>query len=180
LIKGVDCDYERQNVEVRSQQLSRTGEEEVPTSTFIDQMSSTDMRENVLPIKRPWPDPFIEGPSNPINWQAMRIQKDLQPHQVTGVEHATLITQNIAYDDATDLWNLPKPVIKKYTDLYFAHFHHRWPIIHRLSFEYFPQMLSSVVIMIGAWFNGSKESRDLATDVHSRLTNHLMPQLVRF
>lgn len=67
-----------------------------------------------------------------------------------------------------------------HSKLYFKHFHHRWPIIHAPNFneETDPFVVTASVSMIGAWLEGSEESRDLALTIHDRLTIHLLQKMV--
>lgn len=68
-----------------------------------------------------------------------------------------------------------------HSKLYFKHFHHRWPILHAPTFDEDsdPFVITASVSMIGAWLEGSKESKDLALTIHDRLMNHALQKLVR-
>jgi hypothetical protein len=69
---------------------------------------------------------------------------------------------------------------EKHLELYYVHFHHRWPLIHRPSLEEETPvsiMLSSM-IMIGAWLEGSREAKKRALDSHEKLVSGITSQLV--
>ncbi|TVY29108.1 hypothetical protein LHYA1_G002464 [Lachnellula hyalina] len=75
-------------------------------------------------------------------------------------------------DDATD----------SYEKLYFDHFHHRWPIIHRPSYEdQNPSHLLSALrlstLMIGGWFSGTIEGMKYALEVHDYLMLNISTKL---
>jgi len=72
------------------------------------------------------------------------------------------------------------PASIKYLEIYFSAFHHRWPIIHRPSFEQENEqtLVVSSVKMIGAWLLGCPESRAFAVTWHNALMEQLVPRLV--
>jgi hypothetical protein len=72
-----------------------------------------------------------------------------------------------------------RPVDKHSGELYFIHFHPRWPVFHAASFDEDESVcLSSSMLMIGKWLERTEESRQTAIDIHSRLMDHLFPKLV--
>lgn len=73
-------------------------------------------------------------------------------------------------DDATD----------RYTDLYFTHFHHRWPVVHRPAYNSTNQglVLRSSLFMIGGWLSGTPEGREYALRMHEYLVMNVMNVLV--
>ncbi|TVY14195.1 Krueppel-like factor 11 [Lachnellula arida] len=78
----------------------------------------------------------------------------------------------MAPDDATD----------SYEKLYFDHFHHRWPIIHRPPYEgYNPKHVLSVLrlstLMIGGWFSRTVEGKKYALAVHDYLMLKILTKL---
>jgi hypothetical protein len=72
-----------------------------------------------------------------------------------------------------------QPVSNSCTQLYFTHFHPRWPILHAPTFDeqHYPFVITASVAMIGSWIEGSEESRELALTIHDRLVNHLFLKL---
>lgn len=114
--------------------------------------------------------------NGPIDWSAVRIQNDQPSASVTddssGGEYSVSENEN---------WPaLPESETKKYLDLYFTHFHHRWPIIHAPTFESenAPQVLLSCVIMIGACIHGTSDSKEVAMNLHTRVIDWIFPRLV--
>ncbi len=80
----------------------------------------------------------------------------------------------------TPVRSIPKSVTKEHYELYLDHFHHRWPVVHIPSFEKedVPYLLTASVEMIGAWLQGSCESKSVALTLHDRLTNHILNRMV--
>lgn len=64
-------------------------------------------------------------------------------------------------------------------DFYYDSFHHRWPIVHITQFDNdeVPPVLGSSMSMIGAWHGGAQRFRWIATDIHERLMDHIIPRL---
>lgn len=60
---------------------------------------------------------------------------------------------------------------KHYVDLYFAHFHSHWPILHRATFSIpdEPPLLLQAVLMIGLWVSDKIPARQAAIDLHRKL-----------
>lgn len=67
-----------------------------------------------------------------------------------------------------------------YVDLYFAHFHPQWPILHERSFQYKhdPIVLVLAVVMFGLWVTGEAKARRQAWKIHARLHTLLKEQMV--
>lgn len=67
-----------------------------------------------------------------------------------------------------------------FIQLYFSHFHPRWPILHRHSFlkDDKPEELVSSLVVIGAWLDGKQNSRHFATSSHNRQMEMLDKRLV--
>ncbi|KAI9736935.1 MAG: hypothetical protein M1818_005986, partial [Claussenomyces sp. TS43310] len=73
---------------------------------------------------------------------------------------------------------LSQAVTAKDIELYFKHFHHRWPLLHRDSFnECGPYTLTASVAMIGAWLSGSHEAQERSLILHDRLMEHILQRL---
>ncbi|CAG7954989.1 unnamed protein product [Penicillium olsonii] len=68
--------------------------------------------------------------------------------------------------------------IQHHIQLYFAHFHPHWPILHRQTFSVpdEPPFLLQAVLMIGLWVNGSPQAQQAARDLHSKLGNEILAQ----
>jgi len=74
---------------------------------------------------------------------------------------------------------VPEELAQKYTALYFAHFHHRWTIIHAPTYEADGlTVLTSSIAMIGAWLDGTPESKESAIKMHNNLTDQISERLV--
>jgi hypothetical protein len=60
---------------------------------------------------------------------------------------------------------------KHYVNLYFAHFHSHWPILHRATFSIpdEPPLLLQAVLMIGLWVSDKPSVRQAAVDLHQKL-----------
>jgi hypothetical protein len=69
---------------------------------------------------------------------------------------------------------------ERYLELYYLHFHHRWPIFHRpsLAEEATVTIATLSMVMIGAWLEGSPEARKRALHLHEKLVAIIRPQLV--
>ena len=111
-------------------------------------------------------EPSLITPERPESWSVLsniQIQKD--PQQALG----------------------PTPVIPQrnpaYVDAYFTHFHHRFPIIHRVSHDdpsrgpIQPLLLFSIE-MIGAWLVGSRQAKEFAYMRHQYLVAESTLELV--
>lgn len=75
----------------------------------------------------------------------------------------------------------PDPRFEKFLDLYYTHFHHRWPIVHRPSVEdeSAKNIILSSMAMIGAWIEGSLEAKLQAIHAHDGFMQHITSHLVR-
>jgi Fungal Zn(2)-Cys(6) binuclear cluster domain/Fungal specific transcription factor domain len=69
---------------------------------------------------------------------------------------------------------------EEYLELYYIHFHHRWPLIHRPSLEEETPVaiVLSSMAMIGAWLHGSHQAKKRALDSHKILISEITSQLV--
>lgn len=58
-----------------------------------------------------------------------------------------------------------------YVNLYFAHFHTHWPILHRATFSIpdEPPLLLQAVIAIGLWVSDKSSARQAAVDLHRKI-----------
>jgi Fungal Zn(2)-Cys(6) binuclear cluster domain/Fungal specific transcription factor domain len=103
-----------------------------------------------------------------VDWSAVQIRTDSHAQDSPP-------TLNAAQEGQ------PNPDSEKYMELYYLHFHHRWPILHRPSLE--EETPISIVLssmdMIGAWLDGSLEAKKFALDSHEKLVKDIMSQLVR-
>lgn len=75
--------------------------------------------------------------------------------------------------------SIPDAVTKEYYELYLAHFHHRWPILHVPTFEKGeePYVLKASVESIGAWLYDTPQSIGKGVTLHDRLANHIFQKL---
>jgi hypothetical protein len=103
-----------------------------------------------------------------IDWSAVKIRADVSIRDGSRM-------------DAADSEAQPDETSKRYLELYYAYFHHRWPIIHRPSLEEETSggILLSSMTMIGAWLEGSPVAKRSALDWHERLVRESLSQLVR-
>jgi hypothetical protein len=103
-----------------------------------------------------------------INWSAVKIRTDSS-------------FQNALPAPDIDLESQLDAESEKYLELYYLHFHHRWPLFHRPSLdEEAPGIIvSSSMAMIGAWLDGSLEAKKRALDSHEKLIANITSQLVR-
>ncbi|KAE9364431.1 hypothetical protein N431DRAFT_388527 [Stipitochalara longipes BDJ] len=104
-----------------------------------------------------------------VDWSAVKIRID-----------STAPDASLALDP--DLENQPSSVSETYLELYYTHFHHRWPIIHRPSLEEEAStgIVYSSMTMIGAWLEGSHEAKKRALDSHKMLITDITSQLSKF
>jgi hypothetical protein len=67
-----------------------------------------------------------------------------------------------------------------YVDVYFSHFNHQWPVLHRLSFQLStePQILLLAVVMIGLWVTGGSAAQSRAETMHEKLLTLLESRMV--
>ncbi|KAF4237431.1 hypothetical protein CNMCM8980_002452 [Aspergillus fumigatiaffinis] len=67
--------------------------------------------------------------------------------------------------------------IDYYVEIYFAHFHSQWPIVHkpsfRLSKDSQPHVLILSFAMIGLWVTGERAARTRAKNMHEKLVTLL-------
>jgi hypothetical protein len=75
---------------------------------------------------------------------------------------------------------LPEGVEESYLELYFAHFHHRWPIIHRPAHHDGNNKLlfKFCMLMIGGWLSGTGEGKEYAVAMYDYLIPHISNTLV--
>jgi hypothetical protein len=75
---------------------------------------------------------------------------------------------------------LPEGVEEGYLELYFAHFHHRWAIIHRPAHHDGNNKLTYkfCMLMIGGWLSGTGEGKGYAVAMYDYLIPHISNTLV--
>ncbi|ESZ94313.1 hypothetical protein SBOR_5309 [Sclerotinia borealis F-4128] len=103
-----------------------------------------------------------------IDWTAMQLRPD---PPVTTIAASRITTPGA---------ELPQ-YLELYTELYFDHFHHRWPILHRASREEQAGeagLCELSIAMIGAWISGTRKAMKYATEIHAVLIDHITPQLM--
>jgi hypothetical protein len=128
--KGIECVYEHQdNVAQSEQHLSGAQEHDLRDSTFTSNeqsksfLSQQETPGRIIPrVNVPATIKHLNGESHErIGWVlASRIEQDDASVAPPAMQSKS--------DDNTKL--LSQVVTKRYTELYFAKFHHRWPIIH--------------------------------------------------
>jgi hypothetical protein len=103
-----------------------------------------------------------------VDWSAVKIRT-----HADGQNHSPTL-------DA-DLDIQPDAESERYLELYYLHFHHRWPIVHRPSLddEAPVTIVLSSMTLIGAWLEGSLEGKKRALNSHDKLVSNIASQLVR-
>lgn len=103
-----------------------------------------------------------------LDWSSVKIRADSN-------------LQNSSPPLDPDLETQLDPQSERYLELYYVHFHHRWPIFHRPSLdEEAPvAIVLSSMTMIGAWLEGSLESKKCALNSQEILISEITSQLVR-
>jgi hypothetical protein len=103
-----------------------------------------------------------------VDWSAVKIRTD------SAAADASLVLD-------PNLENQPDSISETYLEVYYAHFHHRWPIVHRPSLAEEPSIgiVFSSMTMIGAWLEGSVEAKKWALASHETLITDITSQLVR-
>jgi hypothetical protein len=103
-----------------------------------------------------------------VDWAAIRIRTDSDAQNTSPASDGDL---ELKLDTDSE----------RYLELYYLHFHHRWPIFHRPSLdeEDTGTMLTLSMVMIGAWLEGSLEARKRALHLHEKLVGIIRSQLVR-
>ncbi|RDL40952.1 uncharacterized protein BP5553_00931 [Venustampulla echinocandica] len=105
-----------------------------------------------------------------IDWSSLSIQKDnandtesLFPGTRSDLEVDSMTPR--AADEQTE----------KYHAIYFTHFHHRWPVIHRPPYDRRPcdPVLKLSINMVGAWIDNSQESKSYALATHNYLISYI-------
>lgn len=113
----------------------------------------------------------------PIDWSSAKVQKDL-PRGPASAEGPSRVAHSTS--DSENWPSLPESKIAKYSELYFTHFHHRWPVIHAPIFdaETAAPALLSCVTMIGACIHGTSDSKEFAMSLHARVNDYIFARLV--
>jgi hypothetical protein len=128
------------------------------------------------PSRNPTPIPEASRGSGVLALKTMKICKDspLRGYRLFLDNQAEAESPEgsppIPPDDATD----------DYMKLYFTHFHHRWPIIHRPEYDGHTNKLVFLysIFMIGGWLSGTTESKKYALAMHDYLMLHISTLLV--
>lgn len=159
--KGVECKYRpNDTTDLVAQLDERAGQLEVSDSGIS--MNDSSPEANSTPSSDSHssdpPPPAFPIPRSEayINWSSIRIQKD---------------------DEPIKLYRTPN------SDLYFTHIHHRFPIIHRPSYIAETkgrtlQLLKSSMEMVGAFLEGSTQSREFALQLHQKLVAECLLEIV--
>lgn len=147
----------------------------------INQRTSPDLDLPGLsdPMPRVAPRGLRADSNGAIDWFSnLIIERD--PSSATNREPLAEVSESNFIPIHKDLYPLPKATSQKYLDSYYAHFHHRWTIIHTPSMDmkHHPSLVLSCMKMIGAWISGTQDAKWLAVAMHERLTAHVIPPLV--
>ena len=102
-----------------------------------------------------------------VDWAAIRIRTDSNAQNTSPASGGEF---DLKLDTDSE----------RYLELYYLHFHHRWPIFHRSSLadEDTVTIVTLSMVMIGAWLEGSLEARKRALHLHEKLVAIIRPQLV--
>ena len=198
--RGLDCIYEQQDVISQEEPLSienqfqthqdRGSELLTPNVTVetipqvqeaedpIESASRYTAGVSVLTVEThssPAPAPDINPEQVPmdngINWVLdSRIEKDSELPDAPTAPFEDVIVQSSCHE-----------FHKRCHALYFLHFHHRWTIIHRPTYnQYDLNILTASIVLIGAWLEGSHEAKEYAISTHVTLMDDLFMKLVCF
>ncbi|KAG0646616.1 hypothetical protein D0Z07_7504, partial [Hyphodiscus hymeniophilus] len=190
--KGIDCHYERNDLENQKEgsksttppsvlygyQASREGDDTNLTSNpdyETAKVSGNKDMENQASFEERL-SAALNRNKGPIDWTSVRVQNDsLESSNLSDAPYG--VPQSTSEDD---IWpSIPVAEQTKFVKSYFAHFHHRWPILHAPIFtiESAPPVLRSCVIMIGACIYGTDGSKQLASSLHGRVYGYIFPRL---
>ncbi|KAL2062760.1 hypothetical protein VTL71DRAFT_5832 [Oculimacula yallundae] len=159
--------------------VTQTGSTETDgDATMTEAIAPTSTPHNAVSEGHKAPDSFkLPGPTGLVDWSEAKVLPDESP----------------AFTEKPI-----DPTSTKYLDTYFKYFHHRWPIIHRPSFEGEGKntIVMSSIKMVGAWLEGSSDSRRFAimcrsiilvmpafeknfAPLHEALVEQLLPRLCK-
>jgi Fungal Zn(2)-Cys(6) binuclear cluster domain/Fungal specific transcription factor domain len=185
--KGIECRYRSQDdgaqisispVESGDQanwqsstspKPSAREQEPAPSSSYQAAPLASNSQSQRPPLSLTGSSQFwAPGTSGLVDWSAVKIRTDSNAQN-------TSRTQAVDPDVSLDA------VSTKYLDLYYARFHHRWPIIHRPSLEEETpvSIVLSSMTMIGAWLEGTQQAKTRALNSHEQLVSEALSQLVR-
>ncbi|UDD63600.1 hypothetical protein AFCA_010861 [Aspergillus flavus] len=96
----------------------------------------------------------------------------------TMIQTNTLTPAAVIMDTKDAETSITGPVIQKYIDIYFRDFHPHWPFLHPSTFDASrePFILVQSVVMIGMWITGHLAKRDVALELHCRLSDAVRMQ----
>lgn len=172
---------------VQTGSLSVTGrsspeQPNIPPGLEASHQQRVDGAASSLPASAPAPEP--EEPSRPrsvgfIDWSLLRIQDD----NTEDTESLPLPSLDPGLDSLGVDSTAPQASdaqMQKYHAIYFTHFHHRWPLIHRPIYDNLPvdPILKLSVNMVAAWIDNSQESKKYALVAHNYLVSHICLKLV--
>jgi hypothetical protein len=113
-----------------------------------------------------------------INLTSIRICKDpgLSTEEMPTDSQAEATTHGMSPP------TIPGGAEEGYLQLYFAHFHHRWPLIHRPAHTHndgnHKLLFKFCMLMIGGWLSGTSESEEYALAMYDYLIPHISNVLV--
>ncbi|KAG9244516.1 hypothetical protein BJ878DRAFT_421194 [Calycina marina] len=137
--------------------------------------SSTHLHASASNIREP------TSVSQEVFLETLNKEKEISsqwiPHATVGTE--TESQSQLLPSVNTDASSLvPESFSQRCHEIYFTHFHYRWTIIHASTYD--PDechLLSSSIVMIGAWLDGVQASKDYARTSHLRLVNEAIQRL---
>ncbi|KAG9236530.1 hypothetical protein BJ875DRAFT_222212 [Amylocarpus encephaloides] len=109
---------------------------------------------------------------NVVDWTAMKVQIDRTKAEQQPLPESILNTPDSSLCARP---TLPDRLEAEYLAAYLEHFHHRWPVVHRPSYEdnEMSSFLQCAMKMIGAWALGLGESKLYAVSMHRYLMSHI-------
>ena len=197
--KGIDCIYEQQETihqeEPLTENLSQLQQE--PSS----QVPASEVAPSMLPpnLEPEEPNGTVStysidismsgvGSSNPISVASETTAETIAPENRMNWVLYSRIEKDLGFPDvpSAQVGDVPMPLPldsfrKKCHDLYFLHFHHRWTIFNRPTYDPCDlNILSASVLLIGAWLEGSLEAKEYAIKSHIGLMDDILMKLVRW
>ncbi|TVY78284.1 Krueppel-like factor [Lachnellula suecica] len=124
-----------------------------------------------LPSPKATPKPWDAGGNAVVDWTKITVQKDPSPD----CEEAPLDGEDEYWTRDKNRYALSKSLQETYLHFYYAHFHHRWPIIHRTLYRgrAYWLVFKYSMYMMGGWLSGTREGKIYAFEVHDCLMPHI-------
>ncbi|KAK1998006.1 early growth response protein 1 is a zinc-finger protein [Colletotrichum falcatum] len=102
---------------------------------------------------------------------AARTSSTSLPKQTIIPSTMAMMTDTIRFRTPESQYFLTEPMGSQSCSIYFEQFHPQWPLLHRGLYETTaqPVLLVRAVMTVGLWFDGSPQSKVLATKLHDHL-----------